>query len=280
MKPIDLQQLTNGSFASLQERLVSAIIELVEPDFIFLLGASGCERKTESIFSSPEPPSQYLADCFLLIVIQDLDNKEPHDWQEKIEQHCQKVAPITTIVLQSSIFEDWLKVGHRFPVRVWQSAPRIYDTQSTYWVFAFDEMTPCAKDDIERRYTSGLNKAQEFLAGADLFRIRKQNSMAAFMLHQSTEQALKALLEIGIGFHINSHNLTRLLRYSSFVSPQVLSVFPLDTDQEKRLFQLFQRAYIEARYKEDYKITASELRCLTERVEQIHKILSKYEYTF
>jgi HEPN domain-containing protein len=184
----------------------------------------------------------------------------------------QKVAPITTIVLQSSTFEEWLKGGHRFAVRVWQSAPRLYDAGSTCWTSTIDSIAP-SEEELKKRYTAGLNKGREFLAGAELFRIRKQNSMAAFMLHQSAEQALKTLLEMGTAFHSNSHNLTRLLRYTRFVLPRILSIFPQDTDHERRLFQLLQKAYVDARYKEDYKISASELTCLNERVTQIHNIL-------
>ena len=274
MKPIDPQQLTNGAFASLQERLVSAIIGLVKPDFIFLLGTSVCERRTESIFSSPEPPYQYLSDCFLLIVIQDLANKEPHDWQEKIEQHCQNVAPITTIVLQSFTFEEWLKAGHCFGTRVWQLAPRIYDAGNTAWTVTAVSISQ-SSEELKKRYMAGLNKAKEFLAGAELFRIRKQSSMAAFMLHQSAEQALKAFLNIRMELYANTHNISRLLKYASLASHRILSVFPQNTEEEKYLFNLLQKAYSDARYKDEYKAGMSELMRLTEKVKSIHEILSE-----
>jgi HEPN domain-containing protein len=274
MKIIDLQQITDGAFASHREKLVSAIVELVKPDFIFLLGASVCERRMESIFSSPEPPSQYLSDCFLLIVMQDLVNKEQYEWQEKIERHCQKVAPITTIVLQSSTFEEWLKAGHRFAVRVWQSAPRIYDAGNICEPSTVGVTTASNRQDAEARYKAGLNNAQEFLAGAELFRIRKQNSMAAFMLHQSMEQALKAMLETGTGYHASTHNVRRLLQYSTFVTTRVLCAFTLKDEKENRLFYLLQTSYADARYKEEYKISAFEIICLIEKVRYIHRILS------
>lgn len=274
MKTIDPQQLTNGAFASHQERLVSAIIELVKPDFIFLLGASVCERRMESIFSSPEPPSRYLSDCFLLIVIQDLANKEPHDWQEKIEQHCQKVASITTIVLKSSSFEEWLKAGHRFAVQVWKSAPRIYNAGSTCWTFTIEAAAE-PMEDINKRYAAGLNRAQEFLVGAELFKIRKQNSMAAFMLHQCVEQTLKTLLYIRIGLYTNTHNISRLLKYASFVSHRILSVFLQNTEEDKCLLNLLQKAYLDARYKDEYKMGMFELMRLTDKAKSIQEILSE-----
>jgi HEPN domain-containing protein len=41
-----------------------------------------------------------------------------------------------------------------------------------------------------------LCSTTEFLAGAELFRIRKQNKMAAFMLHQAAEHGMLAIIQI------------------------------------------------------------------------------------
>ncbi len=65
----------------------------------------------------------------------------------------------------------------------------------------------------EKLFNAGFNKVNEFLAGAELYRIRKQNKMAAFMLHQATEHALHTILKIGIGLYINRHNLDKIMRY-------------------------------------------------------------------
>jgi hypothetical protein len=51
-------------------------------------------------------------------------------------------------------------------------------------------------------------------------------------------------------------------------------VFSQKTEEDKRLFNLLQKAYISTRYKEDYKISADDLVCLTEKVRCIHEILS------
>lgn len=45
-----------------------------------------------------------------------------------------------------------------------------------------------AANAIEKPLTEELTKAKEFLAGSELYRIRKQRAMAAFMLHQPAEQ--------------------------------------------------------------------------------------------
>ncbi len=51
------------------------------------------------------------------------------------------------------------------------------------------------------------------------------------------------------------------------------AVFPKTTDEEKRLFELLKRAYIDARYKMDeYEITKEELTYLAERVNELKSL--------
>ena len=272
MKPFTIYNLFIDSFSFQQEKLTSIITEIAKPDIIFLLGASLHRRRSESIFCTTAPTSQHTADYFLLILIKDLSNRELHEWQDKIEQHCKVVMPITTIVLPTPIFEQWLKEGHPFALTVCQSAVPVYDSGR----FSFANLTDQTKDqkELEKHYTEGLNKVGEFLAGADLFRIREQNKMAVFMLHQATEQALRTMLKIGTGFHSNTHSIERLIRYAGMVSYLLPDVFPRKTEQDKRLFNLLQKAYIDTRYREDYKINVTELLFLTEKVRRIHDLLA------
>ena len=182
--------------------------------------------------------------------------------------------PVTTIVLQTVAYEEWLKAGHRFALTVWQSAVPIYKSANLFREASKSIAGTGIDMYFEKQFVDGLTKAKEFLAGSELFQVRKQNTMAAFMLHQSAEQSLRTLLKTGTGFHANTHNIGRLLRYASLVSYQLPDIFPQKTEQDKRLFDLLQKAYIDARYKENYKINSDDLQCLTEKVRYIQEILS------
>ncbi|MCW3090489.1 MAG: hypothetical protein JWP81_1558 [Ferruginibacter sp.] len=274
MRPFTIYHLYIDSFSAQQEKLVSIIVEIAKPDMIFLLGASLYRRRSESIFNTTAPTSQHTADYFLLILIPDISNRELHEWQDKIEHHCKALMPVTTIVLQTSTFEEWLKTDHPFAYTVLRSAAQIYDAGNLSFPApgAINELTN--KKDLEKYFTEGLNKSKEFLAGAELFRVREQNTMAAFMLHQSSEQALQVMLKIGTGFHSNTHSIDRLIRYASLVSYQLPDIFPQKSESDKRLFNLLQKAYIDTRYKEDYKISMPELLSLTEKVRRLQEILA------
>ena len=276
MKPFTLYHLCRDAFSFVQQPLVDIIVKAAKPDMIFLLGASLNRRRSESIFNETAPASGYISGCCFLILIPDLSNKELYEWQDKIENNCKPLMPVATIVLQSTTFQAWLKTSDRFAVAVWQSAVPVYDSGNLSPVVPLDLPNTFADKDNKKQYTDGLTKAKEFLAGSELYRVRKQHAMAAFMLHQSAEQALRILLKVGTGYYANTHSIDRLIRYASLVSCQLPDIFPQETDQEKRLFDLLQKAYIDTRYKEDYKISNDDLLCLTEKVRRIHKIV--YEF--
>ncbi|HRO69090.1 MAG TPA: HEPN domain-containing protein [Chitinophagaceae bacterium] len=273
MRPFTIYHLFRDAFSSFLQVLVDIIVNAAGPDMIFLLGASLHRRRSESIFLDTAPSSRYLSDCFLLVLINDPSNRELHEWQDKIETRCKRIIPVTAIVLETATFKHWLDTGHRFADAVWESASCIYDPNNLGGSFATGRVD--ANDaNRENQHAAGLAKAREFLAGSELFSARKQKELAAFMLHQSAEQALRTIIKTGTGYHGNTHSLDRLIRYGSLISYSLRDIFPQNTEQEKRLFNLLQKAYIEARYQPDYKISTEDLLLLMEKVKLVHEILS------
>lgn len=273
MQPFTMNQYSQSTY---QQCLVDSIVKAVNPEMIFLLGAAVYHRSSKSIFQTSASVSQHMTDYILLVLLKNLDNREPHEWQDKIENQG---MPVTSIVLSVYTFNEWLKAGHRFAVNVQQSAEIIYDLgkhplQDSYTATPHDEQIG-----IEKYWRDGITKAKEFLAGSELYRIRKQYAMAAFMLHQSAEQSLHTLLKVGTGYHANTHNIERLLRYAGLVSDQLSNIFPKKTEADKQLFHLLQKAYSDARYKADYTISYDQLLCLTEKVRSMHEVLSDFRST-
>ncbi|MBP6022224.1 HEPN domain-containing protein [Ferruginibacter sp.] len=132
------------------------------------------------------------------------------------------------------------------------------------------------KRPIKKQYqycTQGINKVNEFIAGAELFRVREQNKMAAFMLHQAAEQALLTIFKKATDWPVNTHNIDKLLRYCSMVNYKIPAIFPRDSEAGKRLFGLLQKAYIDTRYKDDFAINSSELNALTQTIKTLQEIM-------
>lgn len=252
-----------------QEKLVSLIREVIEPDMVFLLGSSMHHQSVYSIFSATPQESQQMADYFLLVLVSHTQNKQLSQWQDQLEQYCDTVATTTTIVLETNIFNQWLSSDHPFARTVIQSCSPIYQA-------AHCSLSPLGEHHpeteikmLEKQYREGFSKGREFLAGADLFRIRKHCKLAMFMSHQATEQILSTVIKMGMGYYCCTHNIERLLRYASWVYVPINIPFPRNTVNEKRLFTLLQKAYIYSRYHEDYSVETKDVCALTEKVKSL-----------
>ena len=99
-------------------------------------------------------------------------------------------------------------------------------------------------------------------------------NISAFQLHQATERYYTTVLLVFTDYRPKDHNLENLGIKVEMCDKQ-FDVFPKTTDEEKRLFELLKRAYIDARYKMDeYEITKEELTYLAQQVNKL-KILTE-----
>lgn len=56
---------------------------------------------------------------------------------------------------------------------------------------------------------------------------------------------------------------------------ELVKVFPRDTPEEKRLFELLRSAYVEARYNDDFIVTKEDIDALIPKVELLREIVEK-----
>jgi HEPN domain-containing protein len=265
-----MHEMLKSSYPLLKEQLVQKVLEAVKAEKIFLLGAALWRRRTESIFTPGQPSAQWLSDFCLLVLVNE-PGKPLHDIQDHIEQRCKKSFNATAIVLLSSTFNEWLAQGHRFACTVYNTTVMIYDGDET--PLPLPGKLKEETKESGKLYNETIIRVNEFLAGAELFCVRNQNKMAAFMLHQSAEQCLRTLLKLTTGFHCNTHNIERLAKYASMLYPCINDILPQQTPQDKHLFHLLQKAYIDSRYKDDYTIHQNDLIILTERIISLKDLL-------
>ncbi len=265
-------ELLQSNYPSLREALLNKIKEAISTERILILAASFSKQHVLSSFNERHSSLLHVAGLLLLLLTSD-EEISLHDKESHIEQCCGELLPVTAIVVRSQQFNEWLAGGHHFAFNVHKNATVIFEKK---------QITTCTpakpKDDSkekEKLLAATINRAEEFLAGADLFHIRKQNTMAAFMLHQSAEQCLRVLLQITTGYYCNTHSIDRLLRITSFLHPSLAEIFPQQTEKDKMRLQLLQKAYIDTRYKEDYCIHQQNLIVLTERVTKLVELLKQ-----
>ena len=75
------------------------------------------------------------------------------------------------------------------------------------------------------------------------------------------------------GYKPKRHNIETLGRRVSGCDADFLKVFPRATKEQDENFKLLKKAYIDARYKKDYKTTKKQLEYLAKRVKLLHMLL-------
>lgn len=135
----------------------------------------------------------------------------------------------------------------------------------------FDEI----KQQAEEYYEDKFGNSGEFLLTAKLTYEQGLYKMASFLLHQACEKAYVTIQQV---FTLKSgklHDLKRLSGLVSQYSEDLMKVFPRNTPEEKRLFELVKAAYIEGRYNPKFVVTKEDIDALMPKVELLREITQR-----
>jgi uncharacterized protein len=100
-----------------------------------------------------------------------------------------------------------------------------------------------------------------------------QLNHAAFLLHQSIEQAYSTLLLTLTNYGPPSHNLTFLRTLAEGRDRRLADAFPRDQQRYRAWFNQVNEAYVKARYSRHYEISEEALLWLGERTVILHDLV-------
>jgi len=95
------------------------------------------------------------------------------------------------------------------------------------------------------------------------------------MLHQTAEHSYKAILLVFTGYNPNEHYLMILGHMAGKHDRGLRAIFPRETEEQEKLFNLLDYAYIGARYDPGYKITKQQLEYLARCVRKLQRLTKK-----
>jgi HEPN domain-containing protein len=118
-------------------------------------------------------------------------------------------------------------------------------------------------------------QGNEFLKGAELYRADNNFRLAEFLLHQSVESVLKAIIQAVIGYRVQMHNLSRLLRLTLLFTDELKEVFELNTIEGAQLYQLLQNAYSQSRYSSSFDPDENSVNILSKQVTRFNQVAER-----
>ncbi len=96
-----------------------------------------------------------------------------------------------------------------------------------------------------------------------------------FNLHQISENLIKAVILVYSLYGYKEHDLKILLKKVKRYTKELHKIFPQNTNEEKHLFDLLRRAYLEARYNPKFVITKDEADALLLKINQLKQVVEK-----
>jgi len=255
-------------------QVVQSIVDMIQPEKIILYGSYARDKWVEDTHMEGHILHEYLSDYDLLIITQRGEKREESDIEEMVESRFDFNTPVSPIAHTIDFVNTRLREGHYFFSDIKEEGILLYDAGNIPLaqpaVLTPAERKQIATDDFKHWY----NDAVTFLE-ISISIINKNPPIAAFQLHQATERAYAAVLLVFTGYKPRTHNLGKLLHKCKEFAPELADVFPRKSTNEKYLFELLKKAYIDARYKKNFKITEEQLNILIDRIKQTHAIVER-----
>ena len=186
-----------------------------------------------------------------------------------------KMEPSVTLVIEPiSNVNKKLEQGHYFFTDIKKEGIILYDSNefklSEARALPWEERKEIAQKD----YNHWFSRGKEFFFLCNDSLKRENYPSAAFLLHQATESFYNTILLVFSGYKPKLHDILELGKIARSYNQELFGVFLYETQEQRKCFTLLMKAYIDARYNEDYKISREQLIYLIERVEYL-KILTE-----
>jgi len=261
--------------------LITCIIrdKFPEADIIILFGSYARGTWVEHTYVEDKVIYEYQSDYDILLITKSQKIAQQARKQTFVEQAIERKkqikTPVSIIYHSISHVNSSISDGHYFFVDIKKEGIVLYDS-GKFKLAVSKELSPEAKKkNAQEDFEQWFESAKGAYRGYKRYLEDPDYKWAAFMLHQATERFYHSIIIVFTGNKPKMHNLETLGRRAANMDGQFLQVFPRDTAEQERLFKLLKHAYVDARYKKDYKITKKELEYLAKCVRKLQRLTKK-----
>lgn len=255
--------------------ITEIIRDVIDPEMIILFGSYAKGKQVNHRYNGRDGILyEYISDYDFLVVVNKV-TKETSDQEWIIEERAEQYEPPVNIEIHETEFINYgLERGQYFFSDIVKEGILLFDKGTVTFAEA-RELTPEEQKEIDKEYfDTWYTRGQEFLLDTKNAIDRGSFKIAAFYLHQATENFLNTILLVFTGYKPRTHNIKKLRRKAKQFSEDLYLVFAIETNKyEKQLFDLLKDGYIDARYKKSYKITENQVKEIYNKVQLMESIV-------
>lgn len=225
--------------------------------------------------------SGYRSDYDILVVVNLHSVSEGNDlWQNVSEHFLRELmiteaiqTPVNVIVHTLHDVNDQLARGKPFFVDLIRDGILLFEESGHPLTTPKPLTASDMRNEAQAYFDQWFFSAGRFFKLADGAIADDFRNEAAFLLHQATERYYHCVLLVITLYSPKSHRLRVLRSAAERLEPRLIDVWPRDTKLSRRSFEQLDRAYVEARYSANYKITIDELGWLAEKVKLLENLV-------
>lgn len=221
----------------------------------------------------------FMSDYDILVVTSGMDAKEAGRILDAVDMKYYKrpdrQVPIQFINDDIEKLNSDLSEGRYFYTDVKKEGIMLYDSGKYKLERArkldYEEIRQQAQEYFDEKF----RKSEVFMKNAHYNYIDSEYPMASFMLHQTCENLFYTLRLVHTLKNSKQHNLSKLLGSTHKYTDELRKIFPRNTKEEKRLFELLRLAYVEARYNPKFVVTKEDIDALLPKVERLRDVVQE-----
>lgn len=263
-----------------KQRELKGIVTVLIPRFaeiemIILFGSHARNTWVEEYYTEKGTQYSYISDYDLLIILNKNSQANSHTLTQAITQRLRDMqlrVPAQPIYHGIEFVNHELSEGSYFFGDIKKEGILLFTT-NRYQLAHKRDMSPAEiQAKAQKEFNQWFTSANHFFEAFEFSFSRGFLNNAAFQLHQATERYYGAIQLVFTGYKPKTHNLEELGSLAKACHMEFSKAFPMATKQEQERFDLLKRAYVDARYNEDYVITKQDLDYLSERVQVLRKL--------
>lgn len=229
-----------------------------------------------------DPASGYKSDYDLLVVVNHEELTDVAEYWVKADDHLLReyeinhglTAPAHFVVHDLTDVNQQLKKGRPFFADIVRDGIALYEAPDHPFARP-EQLSPReALGEAEGHFDQWFAGATGLLDTATYAVSQQRSKEAAFHLHQATERLYHCVLLVLTLYSPKSHKLNFLRSRAEDIAPDLIPAWPREDRFSRRAWELLRRAYVEARYSKQYKISAEELDWLVAHVSELRDLVA------
>lgn len=229
----------------------------------------------------PHTAKGYRSDFDLLIIVNYKWLADRAEYWTKAEERLNREVgitgtlrtPVHFIVHSLQEVNDGLAHGRYFFMDVAKDGVAIYESDPSELHTPKPKSPPAALAMAREYFDDWFPNALKRFDLAKTAIERTYLNQAAFDLHQTAETLYNTVLLTNTFYTPHVHNLGFLRTQAEQIDVRLVHAWPRESRRERAMFEKLKDAYVKARYSKHYRISVDELAWLSERIEELGRVV-------